>query len=124
MPAIYPAFEQSLSSAENFDGSSLSGSLEELDSVANSLNLTTLSELIDARTMALEVLDEDQIPANCPPVLWYSAQEGLTIVQGLLSYFEQVSDDRTAVVVDLQNLALLLKEAMNHHIRFHLLIDM
>jgi hypothetical protein len=123
MPAIYPAFEKSLPAAENFDGRSLSGGLEELDSIANSLHIVTLSELIDARTMALEVLDEDQLPANCPPVRWYSAQEGLTIIQGLLSYFEQRDEDRAAIVADLQNLSKLLEEAKSQHIRFHLLVD-
>ena len=128
MPALYPAFDRPLPSADDFDGRSLSSDLGELDRIADSLNLVTLSQLIDARTMALEVLDEDQLPANCPPVRWYEAHEGLGTIQGLLLHLEQhperLSQRRTALVAELERLATLLEEAKAQNIKFHLLVDL
>lgn len=128
MSALYSAFEEPLPSAADFDGNALSGVLDKLDEIATSLNLTTLSEFVDARTMALEVLNEDQLPANCPPVHWYPAQEGLATIQGLRLYLEQhpeqLSQPIPALVVDLERLVALLEEAKSQNIKFHLLIDL
>ena len=78
--------------------------------------------------MALEVLEEDQLPKNCPPVQWYSAQEGLLTVQGLLSHYHQPSEEanevRLAHVAELEHLEMLLKEADAADIKFHLLVDL
>ena len=73
MPQIFPEFESPIPNGDEFfGGRSLSENLEKLDGILASRKLTTLSELIDARTMALEMFDEDELPDNCPPVQWYS----------------------------------------------------
>ncbi len=78
--------------------------------------------------MALEVLEEDQLPENCPPVQWYSAQEGLLTVQGLLLHYHQLSEEagefRLPLVTELEHLEMLLKEADAVGVRFHLLVDL
>ncbi len=127
MSGLYPNFEPPLFSADNFNGYGLSSNLEELDEIASPLSLVTLSEFVDARTMTLEVLDEEQIPASCPPVHWYMAQEGLATVQRLSLFLEQhpdwVPQRRAAVTADLDHLAGLLQEAQKQDVRFHLLVD-
>lgn len=128
MAALYPAFEVTLPAADDFNGRSLSHTLQELDELAASSALVALSGFIDARTMALEVLDEDQLPASCPPMQWYPAQEGLATVQGLLSFLEQYPErmpqQRVAVIADLDQLAVLLQEAQKQDVGFHLLVDL
>lgn len=127
MSGIYPVFEQVLPTADNFNGKGLSGDLDKLDDLADRLGLITLSEFIDARSMALEVLEEDQLPANCPPVRWFSAREGLATVHGLLVCLEQhpelLSQSRTWIIEDSKQLATLLHEAKGQTIRFHLMVD-
>lgn len=90
--------------------------------------MVSLASLIDARTMALQVLDEDQLPANCPPIRWYSAEEGLLAVQGLLFYLEEhaerFADMQASVVAELGKLAVLLEEAQKSSNKFHLLVDL
>ena len=127
MPALYPVFEEDVPSAENFDGMGLSTHLEDIDRISVLLRLTSLASLIDARTMALQVLDEDQLPANCPPVRWHSPKDALVTVQGLLSYLEEHPErlpERMPVMPDLKRLAALLQEANTRNIKFHLLIDL
>ncbi len=127
MTSLYPVFEAPLPAADGFDGSSLSRDLNELDHIATFAGLTTLSQFIDARTMALEVLEEDQLPENCPPVRWYPAQEGLSTIQKLLLHYHQPTEDalelKSALVAELGNLAGLLQEANAKGIQFHLLVD-
>lgn len=128
MSGIYPIFDLPVSSADRFDGKGLSANLEGLDEIAASLSLPLLSQFIDSHTMMREVLDEEDIPADCPPERWYSAQEGLTTVDGLLlhrhQHPEQISRDGDVVVMDLEHLALLLNDAELQSARFQLLVDL
>ena len=128
MPSLYPIFDEDMPIAEGFDGASVSTHLEELDHIAASLSLLSLASFIDARTMALQVLDEDRLPANCPPVCWYSAKDGLVTVQGLLFYLkehpEQLADMQAAVTAELRKLAALLEDVAKSSNRFHLLVDL
>ena len=127
MTSLYPMFDESLPSADRFDGSYLSHALNKLDRVAAADGLVPLSSFIDARTIALEVLEEDQLPRNCPPVRWYSAQEGLITVQGLFLHYHQLPEAslefEAGLVVELEHLESLLKEAETEDARFHLLVE-
>ncbi len=128
MASVYPVFDASLPSADGFNGSHLSYALDSLDVVAASNGLVSLSRFIDARTMALEVLEEDQLPENCPPVRWYSAQEGLLTVRGLLTHYHQSAKKSvelpSALVEELEHFEVLLKQAEADGANFHLLVDM
>lgn len=127
MASVYPVFDVLLPSADGFNGSHLSKNLDRLDQVAVATGLAPLAGFIDARTMALEVLEEDQLPETCPPVRWYSAQEGLMTVRGLLSHYNQSDEEANklglAIVVELKHLEMLLKEADEADVKFHLLVD-
>ena len=118
MAAIYPVFSTPLPSADGFDGSILSYNLVQLDQAAASAGLVSLSSFIDARTMELEVLEEDQLPENCPPVQWYPAQKGLSTVQGLL-----LLSQHPALVAELEHLEALLKQSEAEGVKFHLMVD-
>ena len=111
-------------SADSFSGKGLAADLERLDEIAASLNLPLLSQFIDSHTMMREALNEEDIPANCPPELWYSAQEGLSTVDGLLLHVrrqpEQLSRPAIFLVAELKQLAMLLEEAKAQGTKFHL----
>ena len=127
MTSLYPVFEAPLLAADGFDGSSLSRNLNELDHIAASAGLSTLSQFIDARTMALEVLEEDQLPENCPPIRWDPAQEGLLTVRGLLTHYHQSAEKsvelQSALVEELEHFEVLLRQAEADGAKFHLLVD-
>ena len=127
MSGIYPVFDPPMLSADSFNGKGLSADLERLDEIAASLNLPLLSQFIDAHAMMREVLDEEDIPVDCPPERWYPAQEGLATVGGLLLYVEQQPEQlchESATIMDLEHLASLLDEAERLNVRFQLLVDL
>ncbi len=127
MPAIYPAFDAPLPDADAFSGRSLSYNLEALDALAFSFSVVSLTDFIDARTAMLDILSEEELPANLPSVQWYTAEEGLATVQGLLSHLEKhpelLAKHRDAILADLRHFAALLTDAQAHDVKFHLLVD-
>jgi hypothetical protein len=133
MSAIYPAFESPLPSASDFNGNCLSRWLKRLNEISASANVTELSRFIDSGTMALEVLDDEQLAAmRVPPVAWHYPNDGLQTVRGLLTAIEEGKirflsprgDETEVVLNELRNLEGLLSSASLTGNRFHLLVDM
>src|SRR5262245_27557882 len=120
MPAIYPVFEKPLAGSDNFNGNSMSRCLPQLDELAATVKVTPLSRFIDARTMAEEVLDDEQISAMAvPPVQWLQPEEGLLTVRASRIAVEETNrrlhsrrgDDTEAVLAELKQLEDLLVSA-------------
>jgi hypothetical protein len=133
MPAIFPAFEHPLSGADDFSGQTLSRALKQLDEIAVATKVKPLSRFIDARTMAHEFLDGEQLATmTVPSVVWYELNDGLETVRAILAAIENNAtrfpgrrgDETEAVTSELRQLEGLLASVANETNRFHLLIDM
>lgn len=127
--AIFPAFERKLNAEFGcFAGKCLSANLERLDELAAEMETEPLSSLLDARSNALNVLDEDDpILETLPPVQWHPAEEGLAVVRKLIAALRTPVDGieyREGTIRDLHELEQVLVTASATGIRFHLLIDM
>lgn len=127
--AIYPVFESDLPEydAGAIIGKALSRQLEQLDDIAEQLDVMPLSQMIDGRTMAEMTLGEDDdFVATLPPVQWHPASAGLATLRALLRHLEAHPDaveDVSATSKDLRDIETVLEIAENRQIRFNLLVD-
>lgn len=129
MSGIYPAFENRVPELDNFyvAGKALAHTQEVLDKLALELQVTPLTRFIDERSMAQELLEEDDpIWASIPPDQWYPASEGLITMRALTSYLvkhPEAVDNLEDVQFDLQSMEQVLAMAEEQGVRFNLLID-
>jgi hypothetical protein len=128
MGGVFPEFERELADAADREvvGTAIDHYLEELDNIAENLNVPPLSCFIDHATMMTDFMGLEVEEVSIPEVRWFPAAEGLRTVLALTSYSTEHHAhfrELEALREDLGNLEMLLGAAEKANIRFHLLVD-
>jgi len=127
--AYYIVLERDIEGLDTMmDGKSLAKAWDELDTVAGSLGITTLSEFISIDPeMAAEFLDEvDAESVKLPPLKQFSSDGGLKTVQALLAHLTanpESAPRAEGVLMDLRECERILSEASREGVKWHFAID-
>jgi hypothetical protein len=129
--AAYVVIEKEVPSAtkliRSIDGKALARALEELSSIAGSLNVAPLLAFFSASPeMVASVIDLDASDPSIPPEAWFDPTDGLKTADALLSQLrggEDRVDHQDGVVAELEAIRAILIIAREEETRFHMALD-
>jgi hypothetical protein len=105
------------------DGKMLNKAEKHLAKAAKRLGVRPLMDFFSTSVdEAADLLGEDVAGIDIPPAQWFSAEEGLRTVDGLLAEADNSPELRSAKD-DLLGCQRVLREAQKHGVRWHLAID-
>ncbi|MES2571981.1 MAG: hypothetical protein V4710_18245 [Verrucomicrobiota bacterium] len=122
--ALYIALETVIPGVDTMiDGKMLSKAEEQLAKAATRLGVRPLMHFFSlSADEATDLLGDDVAGIDIPAVQWFSAEEGLTTVDALLTAVD-ASPEFKAAREDLLECQRVLQEAHSHGVRWHLAID-
>ena len=122
--ALYIALEKQIPGLDTMiDGKMLSMAEKPLAAAAKRLGVRPLMEFFSiSADEAEDLLGDDVAGSNIPAAQWFTAEEGLKTVDGLLAEVEH-SPDLSAVKEDLLGCQRVLREAQKQGVKWHLAID-
>ncbi len=122
--ALYIALEKQIADVDTMiDGKMLSRAEKHLAKVAKHLGVRPLMDFFSTNAdEAADLLGEDFADIDVPAAQWFSAEEGLRTVDGLLAQADITPELRPAKD-DLLDCQRVLREAKKHGVRWHLAID-
>ena len=123
--ALYIALQKTLPDVDTMiDGKMLSKAEKQLAKAAKRLGVRPLMEFFSSSAdEAADLLGEDVAGIDIPAAQWFSAEEGLKIVDALLAAADGSPDLRVARDY-LLGCQRVLREAQKHGVRWHLAIDL
>jgi hypothetical protein len=122
--ALYIALEKPLPDVDTMiDGKMLSKAEKQLAKAAKRLGVRLLMDFFStSANEAADLLGEDVAGMDIPAAQWFSAEEGLRTVDGLLAAVD-ASPELGVAKDDLLGCQRVLKEAKKHGVKWHLAID-
>jgi hypothetical protein len=122
--ALYIALEKKIPDFDTMiDGKMLSKVEKHLARAAKRLGVRALMDFFSTSAdEAADLLGEDVAGIEIPAAQWFSAEEGLRTVDGLLAEAD-TSPELRAAKDDLAGCQRVLREAQKHGVRWHLAID-
>jgi hypothetical protein len=128
--ALYIVAEREVPGLDVFVSGKALGHSEHLDLLAEAADVKSLMEFYSQDPMDAELaLEDDEIEpteGGFPPPEWYSSEEGLKTVRGLLSYLTEhpsAVPGVPALVQDLQEFESVLSRLASEGVRWHLAVD-
>ena len=122
--ALYIALEKKIPDVDTMiDGKMLSKAEKHLAKAAKRLSVRPLMDFFSTSAgEAADLLGEDLAGIDIPAAQWFSAEEGLRTVDGLLAEAD-TSPELRAAKDDLVGCQRVLREAQKRGVRWHLAID-
>jgi len=122
--ALYIALEKPLPDVDTMiDGKMLSKAEKQLAKAARDFGVRPLMDFFSTSAdEAADLLGEDVAGIDIPAAQWFSAEEGLRTVDGLLVAVD-ASPELGVAKDDLLGCQRVLHEAQKHGVRWHLAID-
>lgn len=122
--ALYIALESKIPDLDTMiDGKMLSKAEKHLAKVAKRLGLRPLMDFFSTSAdEAADLLGADVAGIDVPAAQWFTADEGLKTVEGLLAETDSSPELRVAKD-DLLGCQRVLREALKHGVRWHLAMD-
>ena len=123
--AWYVVLERDISGFDHtLNGKAVANVADLLDSVAKEKGLPTLMSFFSISSDELAGFPSDHGVSlkQPPPEKWFSADEGLKTINGLLDYAENQKLD-ARVVTDLQEFKNVLETAKRNSVAWHLAVD-
>jgi len=122
--ALYIALEKKIPDLDTIiDGKMLSKAEKQLAKAAKRSGVRPLMDFFSTSAdEAADLLGEDVAGLDIPAAQWFSAEEGLRTVDGLLAAVG-ASPELSVARDDLLGCQRVLREAQKHGVRWHLAID-
>ena len=123
--AWYIVLERKIPGFDHFvNGKAVAKAGDRLDSLAKEKGLPTLMSFFSISAEALTTFAEDHGVSlkQSPPRRWFSADDGLKTVNGLIDEAEKQALD-ARVIADLREFQTVLKMAKQNDLAWHLAVD-
>jgi hypothetical protein len=127
---LYIVAEREIPGLDVFVSGKALGHSEHVDLLAEAAGVKSLMEFYSQDPMDAELFPEDKAieppEGGFPPPEWYSADDGLRTVWGLLSYLNEhpyAVPDVPALIEDLREFDSVLSRLASEGVRWHLAVD-